>query len=460
MSHPRPSRPFARRLVLAVAAVLLTGTAPADAAEKVTTIKGAPGPGPSRYDKVFVTRFGSSKARKVLVLVPGTAGGAGDFALIARSLVKRVKGLQVWAMDRRSQAFEDTTVFRQGLAGTRTPQQVQDYYLGWLTNPSQTDRFVPLDESTVPYVRDWGLDLQLQDLRRVVLAARRGGRRKVILGGHSLGASVAYAYASWDFRGRAGWKDIRGIVAIDGGMMRTFSTPTPAQTQARLKRLEKESPFLDLVGLGLPWAAGVFAEVGAIAALKDPTGPSVAQTFPLLPAAFKPPVPATNRGLLGYAFDASTSPKELALIQVRAGSLATTGDPRDWVDGEVSPIANVAATFGQEPSNAVEWYFPKRLSIDVDAAQALKRSKTTDRLGLRPWHRRKVAVPVYAFQTSLTKGRVLRGARAFIKGSRVPAKKSRLVNGSSQQSHLDPLTAAPNRNRFLTTVVPFLKRIR
>ncbi len=71
--------------------------------------------------------------------------------------MKRVKGLQVWAMDRRSQAFEDTSVFRQGLAGTKTPQQVQDYYLGWLTNPSQTERFVPLDESTVAFTREWGL---------------------------------------------------------------------------------------------------------------------------------------------------------------------------------------------------------------------------------------------------------------------------------------------------------------
>ena len=31
-----------------------------------------------------------------------------------------------------------------------------------------------------------------------------------------------------------------------------------------------------------------------------------------------------------------------------------------------------------------------------------------------------------------------------------------LVDGAPQASHLDPLTATPERNKFLKTVVPFL----
>ena len=69
-------------------------------------------------------------------------------------------------------------------------------------------------------------------------------------------------------------------------------------------------------------------------------------------------------------------------------------------------------------------------------------------------------VPLYAFQTSLTKGHVLRGARRFIAGSQIPRGRSVLVDASATQSHLDPLAAAPERNRFLQTVVPFLKRLR
>ena len=40
---------------------------------------------------------------------------------------------------------------------------------------------------------------------------------------------------------------------------------------------------------------------------------STLQNFPLLPDEFKPPVPATNRAILGYAFDRDTSPPDQLL---------------------------------------------------------------------------------------------------------------------------------------------------
>jgi hypothetical protein len=91
-----------RLRVIALLACLVCA-APAAAAETTTAIAGAPGR-PSKYDKVFVTKFGPETAKRVLVLVlvPGYYGGAGDFTLDARELVKRVPGLQVWAVDRRS----------------------------------------------------------------------------------------------------------------------------------------------------------------------------------------------------------------------------------------------------------------------------------------------------------------------------------------------------------------------
>ena len=239
--------------------------------------------------------------------------------------------------------------------------------------------------------------------------------------------------------------------------MGTFSTPGLAATKKAIADLDVNGPFVDLLGLKLPWAAGVFAEVGALAALKEPTAPSAVQTFALLPPELKPPIPVTNRGALGYAFDATTSPNALSLIHVQAGRRGPTGD---WMDGEVSPIARLAQTFAQEPANATEWYFPAKLSIDVDAANALTRNAQTEALKLRPWHRREVDLPLYAIPTDLTDGRVLRGARRFIAGSRVPRSRSVLVDAAADESHLDPLTAAPGRNRFLKTVVPFLRAVR
>ncbi|QEC47812.1 alpha/beta hydrolase [Baekduia soli] len=291
-------------------------------------------------------------------------------------------------------------------------------------------------------------------MRRVVRSAARGGR-KVLLGGHSLGASVAVAYASWDFAGHPGYRDLDGLVLIDGGLRGSFDSADLAQAKKRLAAIRKQ-PFLDLLGLGLPWVTGILSESAAVLALKDPLGPSVGQAFSLLPAQFKPPVPATNRGLLGYAFDASTSPKALGLIQVRAGQLGPDGD---WVDGEVTPIERLAETFGQEPANAVEWFYPARLNLDVDAASPLTQDAAATYLGLRLKWARQVDLPLYAVQTSLTNGGVLKGARSFLKLSRSPAARARLVDASATESHLDPLTAAPDRNRYLQTVVPWLKRL-
>ena len=442
------------RLALACLAALVLA-APAHAATK---IRGVPAAGPAKYDFSHVTKFGPASAKTVLVLVPGYSGGAGDFTFVGRDLVERVPGLQVWAVDRRSQALEDTSVFERGLLGEMTLQQVRDYYVGWITDQSIQDHFTPPDTKSLSFAKDWGLPTHIGDLRKVILAAKRGGRR-VILGGHSLGASMTAIYGAWDFKGRPGYKDVDGLVLIDGGALGSFDDTDSVRDVRRRVRALDDQPFADLVGLNLPWAQGVFAGLGGLYAAKDPTGRSPFVDDPLLPQMFKPSFQVTNRALLGYAFDQSTSPKELGLIHLRAGGLATTGDPRDWESGEVSPIGRVADFWAAQPVNGVEWYFPQRLSIDVDGASELERNAVTRHLRLRPWHLRDVDVPLYAFQTDLTRGRVLRGARRYIQRSDVPRRASTLVDRGSTTSHLDPLTAAPETNDFLKTVVPFLKRV-
>ena len=90
----------------------------------------------------------------------------------------------------------------------------------------------------------------------MVKRARRGGR-KVILGGHSLGASTAVAYAAWDFKGRPGFRDLSGLVLIDGGLLGTLAPPKLADVKQRVAALRTGDPFLDLLGIGVPWASGV-----------------------------------------------------------------------------------------------------------------------------------------------------------------------------------------------------------
>ena len=451
------------RIAVALAAICAAAGAfssPAAAVDKVVTIA-SDGPGPSAYDKVFVHRMGPKNADRVLVLMPGTQGGAGDFTLVGRALIKRVDDLQVWAIDRRSQALEETSVFEQALAGEKTPQEMFDHYLGWLANGgSPPDHFNFLDAGTVPFAREWGMRTALDDARKVVRAAGRGGR-EVILGGHSLGASLAAAYAAWDFNGKPGFRELDGIVLIDGGLLGSFhGIHGLAEAEDAIASLETSNPFLDLLGTGVPEAAGLFAEIGGVYAKLDPAGAATGlQTFPLLPEGFRPPVTVTNRALFGYAFDRDTSPAALGLLHVNAGGLAAAGDPRDWEDGGVTPVSRLASLFAQEPSNGTEWYFPKRLTIDTDGADGMRMNDVAEFLGLRLEHTRQIDVPIYAIQTDLTGGDVLRGAKRLVKRAGTTKAEATLVNADPQQSHLDPLTAAPGKNKFLKTVAPFVDAI-
>jgi pimeloyl-ACP methyl ester carboxylesterase len=448
-------RKVATALIASVCA--LAAAAPASAAEKQIQVKND-GPGPAQFDSIDVHTFGPKKPDQVLVLMPGTQGGAGDFTLLARQLVKSQKGLAVWNLDRRSQVLEDTAMFERANSGQASLQEMFDHYLGWLTNGgTPADHFQFLDTSTVPFAADWGMETALEDARAVVKRAAKGGR-SVLLGGHSLGASLTAAYAAWDFAGDPGWKDLDGLVMIDGGLLGSFDAYTLAEAQEQMATLG-DRPFLDLLGIGIPEAAGLFAEVGGMYAKLDPTGPATTiQNFPLLPEEFKPPVPATNRALFGYAFDRDTSPQSLGLLHVNAGRLADSGEPRDWVDGGVTPVANLAETFGQEPANATEWYFPRRLTIDTNGANEMRQNDVAKFLGLRLKHTAKIDVPIYAFQTDLTDGGVLRGAKALVKQAKTSKKESMLVDGAPEQSHLDPLTAAAGDNEFLETVEEFIAK--
>ncbi|HEX3562264.1 MAG TPA: hypothetical protein VHU24_05450 [Solirubrobacterales bacterium] len=431
-------------------ALAAAAASPALARERVIDVDTPPAPGPAQFNHVTVHQFGPASGKRVLVLMPGTQGGAGDFTLDARYLVKRVPGLQVWAIDRRTQALEDTGTFAAALRGEIPLQQAFNYYLGG-------DGFHFRGKNEDPYAREWGMSVALNDAHAVVKLARNHGRRHVVLGGHSLGASLTVAYAAWDFNGRPGYKDLDGLVLIDGGLLGSFDAYDLAQAQKAVADLQTSDPFLDLLGVGLPEAAGLFAEIGGLYAEKAPTeSATTLQGYPLLPAQFNPPFPVTNRALLGYAFDRDTSPADLGLLHINGGALAASGNPRDWVDGGVTPVSRLAATFGQEPSNAVEWYFPTRLTIDTNGADQMAQNDVGNFLGLRLAHTKQVNLPLYAIATDLAGAHVLDGARNFIRRSRTTRKESMLVNRNPLMSHLDPLVAAPKTNAFLKTVVPFL----
>lgn len=433
-------RSFAAALAVVIGCLALFASG-ADASRYVA-VKGAPAPGPAKYDKVFIDKFGPKRARSVLVLVPGTGGGAGSVAPIARDLSRQVPKLQVWAVDRRSQQLEDTSGFEPG-----DPEAAADYYLGFKYE-KVTD---------VPFVADWGFATEMNDLHRVIEKAGKRGR-EVILGGHSRGGSSVVSYAAWDFgKDGPGYKDLEGMVLIDGGLgafgPSDFSLE---EAEAGLAEIEAGDYFSDPLGAGIPEIGPIFSELAALYAKKRPDDPSAMQSNPLVAAAgLAPPFAVTNRSFLGYLFDSTYSPLGKSL-QIRAGDFGE-GDPRPWVDGENTPIGQFARAFSREPGNATEWYYPNRMILDTSAANALKRTEASDYLGLRLFHTKRINVPLYAIQTDLTGGGVIAGAKSVIERSRI--KRSKLIDASATMSHLDPTLAPAASNRFTKTVKPFLKRI-
>jgi hypothetical protein len=172
-----------RSLVLAAAgaALMLGAVAPSATADtRFERIAGFQAPGtPAKFNRVGVLKVGPSRAKNVLVLNPGTSASAAYFAPLAKDVVRRAKDWQVWAVERRENLLEDQSVVDQAKAGRATDERLFDYYLGYLTKPSVTDHARMIPDSEVPFARQWGMRVEIEDVRRVVRAAKRLGGRSL-----------------------------------------------------------------------------------------------------------------------------------------------------------------------------------------------------------------------------------------------------------------------------------------
>jgi hypothetical protein len=451
-------------VLVAVGLLLAASSPPADAAVpvRVERLAGFAAPGtPARFNQVGVLQIGPRSARNILVLNPGTSASAAYFGPVAKSLVQRAKGWQVWAVERRENLLEDHSVLDRAKQGKATPRQLFDYYLGWISNPSVQPHFKLIPDASVAYARGWGMRVEIEDLRRVVTAARHGGRT-VVLGGHSLGGSMTTAYATWDFDGRPGARGLAGLVYIDGGSRP--SAVGAADARAALRRLQAGSPWLSFGGIAAPFA-GLFQSGGSTLALIDPDGLSLGQASGLLPAALVAPFPVTNRAQFGFALDTQTSPDNLAAAQAHLGQLAATGSPRGWEDaGELTPIDRYAEMFsgtGLKGLDGTAWYHPLRLTIDAGAVANGNGNDAQRVLDVRATHGGDLpkGLRIYAFAAALGGPGVLDAARLLARQSHVPRRNLTLVDRHTTYAHNDPAGAAPRRNAFLQTLVPFLTRV-
>jgi hypothetical protein len=443
--------------LVAVGATCAASAPSAGAADTVQWMKGYDAPGtPSRFDRVGVLKIGPDNAPNVLVFNPGTSAGSAYLVPFAKTLVRKIGGWQVWSVERRENLLEDQSVAQGAKEGTVTPQRLFDYYLGWLADSGITDHFQLIPDSEVSYAKDWGMRTEVNDLRKVVLAAQQGGRHVVMMG-HSLGGSITTAYATWDFNGKPGASGLSGLVYDDGG-----SNPTPitkAEAEQRLADLDAGSPWLAFGGIPAPFA-GLFAEGGAIEALIAPSQQSLGQQFPLLPDNLKPPMPATNMAQLGYAADTQTSPPNLFAFQAHVGHLAASGDPRGWDQaGELTPLWRYAKMFAGwrlEDVDGAAWYHPLRLTLDSGAVAAGNRNPAQQVMGVKAIHGDDLRLPIYAFGAAGGKS-VLDAARALAEQSDLPSSDLTLIGRGNTYAHNDPASAHPE-NAFMNHLVPFLRQ--
>ena len=419
-------------------------------------IQGVDGPGPSEFDRVWVRKYGPKRASCVMVMIPGSPAGQGGFAWVAQDIVDRVEGLAIWALDRRSNAMEDISAFERG-----TADEAFAYYFGG--QAFEGNAFSPVSPEEAGFVREWGAAMTLGDVRRVVQRAGRGGRC-VLLGGHSFGAAEVPAYAAWDFADGPGFRDLDGLVMVDGGLMNAFGALLAEdgfppfrdvdEARAAIEALQTQSPFNSDEGGGAPeWEVGVVPELVCKYALEAPDAASAMQAngFGDFVLNEPPSFAVTNEAFAGLFND-----QVLSTEGARLGRLADSGDPRPWADGAHSTVARFCATFVQEPGNGMEWYFPARLEIDlIQGMQPMRPNAITRFLGLRPGHLDRIDTPLYALQTMLTDGGVLRAARKLVRASQI--EDPTLVDASNMR-HYDPLMDVPEKNRFVKTVVPFLER--
>jgi hypothetical protein len=431
----------------------------------VTWMKGFTAPGtPAKYNKVGVIEVGPRSGHNVLVLAPGTSAGSAYFVPLAKSIVSSVKGWQVWSVERRQNLLEDQSVLNRAKDGKATTRHVFNYYLGYLSDPQVRKHFTPIPASTVEFAKRWGMNVAVQDLRRVIKAAKKLGG-KVVLGGHSLGGSVVTAYATWNFNGRAGADDLAGLLYVDGG-----SGPPESAAEARTAlagvNAPSATPWLSFGGIPAPFA-GLYSTTGSLGALTAPNMRSLGQQFPLLPADLKPPVPVTNLGQYGYALNVGTSPPALIAAQAHLGkgvSATAVDGVHGWNGADaLTPIKRFATMFsglGMNNVDGTEWYFPQRLTVDTGAVGFGLANPAQAVLDVHATMGRRLprSLRIYAFGAALGGPRVLLAAEQLARQSHIPLRNLTLVNRQSTYAHNDPAGAFP-KNVFFDHLLPFLRRI-
>ena len=426
------------------------------------TVPGAQVTGtPDHLNQSYVLRYHvRAEPDTILVLVPGLFGGATSMDPLARQLVAAIPGLEVWAVDRRANGLEDRSAFRRAIEAS-DPDIAFEYYVEQRGRPGG---FQPWRPEDLGFMSRWGLAAHLEDLDAVVQLARQRAER-VVLGGHSLGASLASLYASYrrDAFLDVGENHLDGLVLIDGTLGRTgafrigdaLAGPLgtqflPTATDVRQGRFP---PFLTTV---VTPESTVERAVVAQLAWYDPSGPAPERLAKY---------PMTNLALAGSMFDDQTHVLPIFAVSVGhavgavlhgnlpafmltgrfgASSQSIAGvepgvERITWSAGdpavEATDLRSFLRAWTYLETDRNEWYFPLLLLLeaaDLDAG-------LLDRSDFRPTA--EVTVPTIAFGAERGLVSDLNGFSTYLNLRYGSAIAAYVV---PQYTHIDIVTAADN----------------
>lgn len=240
----------------------------------------------------------ASEADAVLLMIPGVVEGANGFEYIARQLIyvgntQYGKNFEVWGFDRRNNCLEDTTgidaIEASGDISTAEQLFIDYYYNGAEVNGRVFEGFLKSED--MPYLSEFGLKMDTEDIYTIIttmIPDPEVRRKKVFVGGHSMGGMHTSFFAGWDFDGDpattddAGYRNCAGLFALDSTLVPISSIveemlPEDAQdetgdgmTQERYERLvsrlrdgqlTRAIPFLDGEVGALMESAGYLAHM-------------------------------------------------------------------------------------------------------------------------------------------------------------------------------------------------------
>lgn len=458
---------------------------------------------PAENNQVRVVRYRvdsdpPAAARSIFVLVPGFLGGAGSYDALARAVVRRSKdgaAFEAWAIDRRSNLLED----HHGLDVAevkKDPEAARAYYFDGAEVEGKTFGGFRAG-SEMPFASEWGIPTTVGDIRRVIELVPQAERRaRVVLVGHSFGATIAEELAAWDFDGTRGYDELAGLVLVDGvaGSEGDEAPPLsqdeyenggpgPFGMSPGVKGIRAGTTYFALPFLGTKvYPIAAIASMRAAFAPDEITEGDVDRDNAFSTLLSIPKVPRmTNRAAAGLAFDDESNGISFASVScgrskggpmeeyssILGATLQHPSDPDatyDWDEfDEVEPaehtsLDDFARSWFEGPGlDFAEWYYPYRLSQDGPVAGTLVLKPgdfAYDSYGMRAVHGASMDLPILAAAAGLVpdpaswdKLRALVadvpiGPDRPLAGTARTAEDAFKVVDVHQLTHIDPLSGA------------------